>query len=188
MSYALIGWIATAVYLANHACLSIERGYPRRLYYLLNFFAAGGLVISSLVIASWQPVAVNVFWAVVSLLALAGMSLKTGSGVSQKWLLWPLYALVAAALLLLAFDWMTAIITLGWAGTFLFCAAYLFFSGGIVRRRRFLLLNLIAACLLMPVLYLHQNWPVLALEAAWAVISLAGWLRAQRLPPLPDAQ
>lgn len=180
--FATLGWIATAIYLGNHAWLSSHSAYRGRLYFALNFVGASGIVVSSWAIASWQAVGTNLFWALTSALALAGRGLPGGAFLNERWLMTPIFAFGAGGIVLLLFDFYNGMAVLGWMGTALFCAGYALFTAERIRRRRFLVYNIFAAYGMSPILYLDSNWPVLALEIAWGSISLAGWLDARRRP------
>lgn len=168
-----LGWAGAAGYLLNHAGFSLRSDYPRKLYFAVNLVSASLLVVSSFAISSWHPVANNGFWAVVSAIALTGGRLP---GLPLKlpakhWLA-VCGALAAAALLLT--DQAVAIEALGWVSVLAYAGAYLAYAARAVGRRRYLAINVAAAILQMPVLIGDENWPVLALQAAWAALSLAG--------------
>ncbi|XBQ17109.1 MAG: hypothetical protein ABL308_04335 [Oceanicaulis sp.] len=167
-----LGWIGTAGYLANHAAFSLYRRYPKTAYFAANLVSAAFLIASSFAIGSWHPVVNNGFWLVTSAVALSGMKplgvrLKVPAA---RWL-----ALVAGlvAAWLIATDLPLALEALGWVSVFTYAMAYLAFAAGGIGRESYLGANLAAALLQMPVLYVDGNWPVLALQAAWAGLSLA---------------
>ncbi|NHK27524.1 hypothetical protein FF098_006370 [Parvularcula flava] len=186
MIFSIIGWVATVIYLANHIALSVNRNYRGRLYFLLNLIGASGLVVSSLVLQSWQAVAINTFWAVVSLLSLAGRHTGTDFKLSDKALTWPVWVLGAGGLVYAILAPNQGLAALGWAATLLFCGAYLLFSAETIRRRRFLAYNVAAAFGVAPILYIDANWPAFGLEMAWGTISLIGFVNAFRSAPETD--
>lgn len=180
MIFSIIGWAATVIYLANHIALSVNRNHRGHLYFLLNLIAASGLVASSLVLQSWQAVAINIFWSVVSFLSLIGRHTGTDFKLSDRALTWPVWVLGAGGLVYTIIAPYQGLAALGWAATLLFCGAYLLFSARTIRRRRFLLYNVAAAFGVAPILYIDGNWPAFGLEIAWGTISLIGFLNALR--------
>ena len=103
---ALIGWSGTLLYLLNHAYISLAPNWKSTIYYGGNLIAALCLVLTSAVAQSWQAVVINSFWAIISVLLLANISLKNApftqplfnSGIALLWL-----SLIIAALLTYAF-------------------------------------------------------------------------------------
>ncbi len=177
MIFNTLGWVGTTLYLGNHGYLSFHPDYKPKLYFALNFVAALALVISSSVISSWQAVATNAFWGVVSFIAIANISFSRRVSLSEIWIAAPIAVGSITGMAYAVVDYATGMTILGWAAGALFCAAYLLFTTGAIKRSRFLIYNIIAAMSLMPILYLQGNWPVFALEAAWIAVSLFGWTR-----------
>lgn len=179
MNMALLGWVGTALYLANHALLAfgrIDRGPP---YYAVNALAALMVAFSSAQIASWQAVWVNGFWTLVSAAGFIGVVWPRGRGPGLRALL--VLCVVAGVLALVwhGIELAAFIRALGWAATILFCGAYLLFALGRLDSQAFLAANTFAAFGLVPVLALDQNWPVVTLELIWGVLSLVGWWRGR---------
>ena len=174
MIFNALGWVGTVLYLGNHAYLSFHRSHDPRVYFGLNFVAALALVISSSVISSWQAAATNLFWALVSLFAISRITFTHRFSLSEFWITTPI---IIGGLLGVAYSvlkYATGMTILGWSAGALFCAAYLLFTTGTIDRVRFLLYNIVAATSIMPVLYIHENWPVFALEIAWIAVSAFG--------------
>jgi len=180
MTLTILGWIATAAYLVNHAYVSTRSEYRRGLYFGVNFAAASGIAVSSAALASWQAVATNVFWAAVSLAALLHVRIEGRIPLAERWIISPIFTLAALGAAWGLADLEAGMGLVGWAATALFCAAYLLFANAAVTRPRFLLYNVAAAYLFTPILFLHGNWPVFGLEVAWGAISFAGWRAAKR--------
>lgn len=172
----LIGWVGTIVYLLNHAYISVKKDWNKTLYYVGNAFAAGSLVLSSLVINSWQAVINNGFWLIVSALLLLGFNLNRVP-ISK-----PIFYILLAAIwiwILLGFVVSVAIdyAYLGWSSVLCFGLAYLLFSADKMSISHYLGWNIYAALALLPQLWLDQNIPVFVLEIIWAVISLFGVIK-----------
>lgn len=173
---ALIGWSGTLLYLLNHAYISLAPNWKSTIYYGGNLIAALCLVLTSAVAQSWQAVVINSFWAIISVLLLANISLKNApftqplfnSGIALLWL-W----LAAQSLFSGALD----LTILGWTSAYVFSFAYLLFSAGRMAQRHYLLWNAYAALALLPQLWIDQNLPVFALEIAWACLSVYGAAR-----------
>lgn len=176
MSYELLGWFGTAVYLVNHALLSARRIRRGNVYFAGNAIAAAVIAVSSFALPSWQAVVVNGFWVVASVAGLLGASIAASVRPSARGLWLLCGAIAAIGLLLSVYDQYLAAATIGWSATLLFCGVYLLFAVGDLAQRSFLLCNAAAAFGLLPILTLDNNWPVVALEVAWGTLSLAGLL------------
>jgi hypothetical protein len=179
MIFSTLGWIGTAVFLGNHAYLSFYTNYKPKLYFALNFLGAIALVVSSSVISSWQAVATNFFWGMISLIALANISVTRRVSLSEVWIITLIAICGVTGIASALKDYATGMAILGWAAGVLFCGAYLLFTTGTIKRSRFLIYNIVAAMSLMPILYLQGNWPVFGLEIAWIAVSLFGWTQVQ---------
>jgi hypothetical protein len=71
-------------------------------------------------------------------------------------------------------QWSMSIQVFGWSSAFVFCSSYFLFSATRISSRAYLILNAYAALALLPLLWQKENWPVFALEVAWAGISIYG--------------
>ena len=183
MTAALIGWVGTVLYLGNHGLLAFDRIARGQKYYAINLCAAALVTASSLILASWQALVVNGFWVGVSLLGLLGVRLAPLRGVSLRALLTLCAVLATAAAFAAITDWPLGIRLLGWSATALFCGIYLLYAVERISAQQFLAGNAAAAFCLVPVLTLDQNWPVVALELVWGVLSVIGLVRGE---PAPD--
>lgn len=177
MLVSLIGWLGTVSYLLAHFYLALTHDPRVRMYYVVNLLAALMLVFSSVVIASWQAAATNVFWALISLAIVLRYAPQVSFKLSERWLIAPCVMLGLVGMGRSLFDFYTGMSLLGWAGTLLFGLSYLLFASGVIQRRRFLWYNMTAAYALVPILYLDDNLPVFVLELAWGSISAVGLLR-----------
>ena len=172
--FELLGWFGTLLYLANYAYLAFYRRWRRPVYFSANGVAALSLVVSSAAIASWQAVGINFFWAAISVWLLIGGSfrfVRVGPGVLTVGvgLCW----VTALPALFWQWQWQLAVAIIGWSSTFAFSAAYLLFAARRLTIGPYHLWNAYAAFVLLPQLYLDANWPVLAMEVCWFVISLS---------------
>ncbi|MEM6639828.1 MAG: hypothetical protein AAF610_07985 [Pseudomonadota bacterium] len=177
MSLSVIGWVGTCLYLINHGLLSFGRIERGRTYYAVNGTAAALVTVSSVSLGSSQAVVVNGFWVVVSVLGLLQISLPLLRGTQDRHLFWLCAAIAVGALAIAIQNPTLAIRVLGWSGTILFCGGYLLFAAGRMENGPFLMANAVAAFILLPVLVLDTNWPVVALESVWGILSTAGWLK-----------
>jgi hypothetical protein len=168
-----LGWLGTVTYLLNHAYISLVPQWRPSIYYGANLVAALALVATSLHSQSLQAVAINGFWALLSIALLYGLpvaKLPFSSRLFHQLLL--VFAIAIGYLS--SVNGAQAVIALGWSSVFVFSAAYLLFSSGKMKTRHYLAFNGYAALALMPQLWLDQNWPVFGLEVAWAAISFYG--------------
>lgn len=174
-----IGWAGTFLYLVNHAYISVISDWNRTIYFGGNLTAATLLVIQSVYLDSWQAVVINGFWMLVSICLLAGMSFDKIKIAAKQYYL--VCASLFAALVCLCVmslvstgDWTLTIQLFAWSSAFVFCSSYFLFSATRISSRAYLILNAYAAIALLPLLWEKQNWPVFALEVAWAGISIYG--------------
>lgn len=173
MSFVTLGWIGTCLYLLNHSYISIKPNWNHKIYYGGNLLAAIALVISSIVVNSWQAVIINSFWAVISLLLLLQMS-PAFIPISLKHFYWSIALFVCVILYRSTTLATLDVALLGWLSAYIFSIAYLLFSIKKLLPRYYLLFNAFAALSLLPQLWLDNNMPVFTLEIIWALISLYG--------------
>lgn len=69
-----LGWYGAIAVLAAYLLLSMEVIDQGLVYQLLNVTGAAGIFAISLAKKTWQPVALNVIWALIALVALLRMS------------------------------------------------------------------------------------------------------------------
>ncbi|GAC16026.1 CBU_0592 family membrane protein [Aliiglaciecola lipolytica] len=171
-----IGWLGTILYLLNHAYLSLITNWSPRVYYAGNLIAATLLIVNSVLVASWQAVVINGFWAVISLLLLMHIPLKN-TPLSFRMMSLAVVFIWLAAFIGCFYDLELAIRIMGWSSALVFGAAYLLFCAQKLTQKTYLYLNVYAALALTPQLWLDRNYPVLTLEIIWALISIHGALR-----------
>lgn len=181
----ILGWSGTLTYLVNHTYLSLFSKWKKHIYYSGNLVAALALMISSAAITSWQAVFINGFWALVSLLLLIGLDLKK-SPINPAFFYLSLAALLIWLLIRSIHEGEINVFILGWTSTLSFCAGYLLFSAGRMSVEAYLFWNTYAALMLLPQLWLDQNWPNFYLEVVWSVISAYGFIRRQQEPHIID--
>jgi hypothetical protein len=176
MTVALIGWFGTLLYLVNHAYISLNKQWKKRVYYSGNAIAAVCLICSSYVAGSWQAVFINGFWAVISVALLCDANLRSIT-FSKNFFYVMVGAMLTYFLGEFALQQTLNLALLGWTSAFIFSACYLLFSTEKMLPRFYLCWNAFAAIALLPQLWLDQNWPVFSLEIAWAAISIYGAAR-----------
>lgn len=178
MLWFILGWTGTVLYLGAYVYVTWGRRPRVWSYYGTNLLAALLVCVSSVTFGTWQTVAINGFWALVSLMALFGRNV-----VRDQLRLPVLSRLLTAVLTVLCLVagvvWLlegfrVAAALLGWGSTTAFCIGYLLFAAQGIQRRTFLAYNLYAALVLLPQLFLDGNWPVVGLETVWGLISLGG--------------
>ncbi len=167
---AFLGWFGTTLYLINHAYLSFVPKWKKSIYYSANFIAALSLVVSSVYLHSWQAVAINVFWGVVSMLFLLKLRLRELPLSSGRFLL-----LLFGTILISIFAYLRAPEQIwnvvSWVAAVIFSLSYLMFSASKMKARYYQLANFLAAIMCLPVLWIQVNYAVFALEIIWALIS-----------------
>ena len=174
-----VGYLGTLVYLANHAYISLSARHSDRVYFAANMIAALALVVTSAALHSWQSMVTNLFWAGVSLRRLCGGSIYLPSGL-QAWTR-PIAAIcLVLALAGLAIGFEVLLASLAWISVVLFAGVYLLFAADRLQKRQYLWLNVLAALLILPQLWLDTNYPVFLLESIWAILSFVGAVRMPR--------
>lgn len=172
----LLGWFGSILYLVNHAYISVVKNWQPSIYYMGNLFAALALVVSSLIIVSYQAVVINGFWAIISVLLIIKIDLaKVPLSKRIFYLGFALFLIYSAYIgfeqRFNSYDFYTS---LGWSSSYVFCLSYLLFCSKKLKHINYLLLNFYAASALLPILWIQQNWPVFTLEVSWALISAYG--------------
>ncbi|MFT2090271.1 CBU_0592 family membrane protein [Paraglaciecola sp. 2405UD69-4] len=176
MIFIILGWFGTITYLVNHGYISFSKDKSNLIYYGGNFLAALSLVISSIVSQSYQAVVINGFWAIISILVLANINLKRlPINVMFFNIILGIFAIGVAyqGIMLNKLDTQL----LGWSSAFVFSASYLLFTIGKMPIINYLIFNAYAAFVILPQVWIDQNWPVFALEICWGTISLYGAFR-----------
>lgn len=179
-AFIALGWLATLIYVTAQAYISWKHGYSPQLYYKLNALGAAGFIASSAAIASWQSVAVNVFWLIVSVLSLIQNRALKRARLSRWWVMAPLFLFCLVSLFWFTRDPQLSFAMLGWAGSLLYCASYGLFAYHVIGRMRFLGYNCAAAVFLLPIYALQANWPAFVLSVIWAMISASGCVAIAR--------
>jgi len=179
MITSAFGWLGSILYLINHGYISAVKRWRPSVYYGGNFIAAVALVISSLMIVSYQAVLVNLFWAVISALLLAKVDVAKVPLSKRLFLLGFTILLVWVGYIGLRSGWLSSSFHhwLGWSSTYVFCLSYFLFCSKKLGHLHYLLFNIYAATALLPILWQQQNWPVFTLEVCWAAISFYGVAR-----------
>ncbi|MBD1390068.1 hypothetical protein IC617_11565 [Neiella sp. HB171785] len=172
---SLLGWFGTLCYLYAHARISVLGKSADPVYFGFNATAALALVISSLALMSWQPVAINLFWLMVSIASLQCWQLPK-LPISNRVLFASCLLMLLIGCGMLLQGSMSGIAVWGWSSTLAFCLGYWKFSAGRLQAKHYYLLNTYAAWILLFQLYQDGNWPVFGLEVVWGFISLTAFL------------
>lgn len=173
---SILGWFGSLLYLLNHAYIAMVKNWSAKVYYAGNFFAASFLVISSLMIFSYQAVVINGFWAIISVLLLLKFDVAKVP-LSKRVFQLGFFIIIVFLLFIGNRDgWVSDTFQsyLGWSSSYVFCLSYFLFCSKKLSHINYLLFNVYAASSLLPILWLQQNWPVLGLELCWALISIFG--------------
>jgi len=173
---SILGWLGSILYLVNHGYIAVVKNWNHNVYYVGNFFAASFLVVSSLIIFSYQAVVINGFWAIISILLLLKFDV---SKVPLSKFIFQLGFITIMAFLAFSLyldGWESSAFQnyLGWSSSYVFCLSYFLFCSKKLSHINYLLFNVYAAIALLPILFLQQNWPSFGLEVCWALISMYG--------------
>lgn len=176
MMIIAIGWLGTLLYLINHTYISIKKNWQKKVYYGGNALAAICLIFSSYFTNSWQAIAINTFWAIISVALYFDVNLSSIK-FSKRFFYSILGGLITIFLGGFLLQNQLNLALLGWISAFVFSGCYFLFSSEKMLPRYYLCWNAFAAIALLPQLWLDQNWPVFSLEIVWAIISLYGAAR-----------
>ena len=178
---AVLGWVGSFLYLINHSYISVVRNWNPKIYYTGNLIAAVFLVISSIIVISYQAAVINTFWAVISVLLLLNVDVKKIPLSRRAFNVGFIILLIWLAFSAVQLSWSSPVFhaNLGWSSSYVFCLSYFLFSSKKLSQRKYLLFNVYAACALLPTLWNQENWPVFSLEICWALISAYGMLSRQ---------
>lgn len=177
--FETIGWLGTGTYLVAYGLLSAKIIRAEALYYRLNILGASGIVVVSWAKGTWQAVAINVLWIVLSLYGLLGKSPPVRA-VSPRGARGVVAVVAAAALAAFSMgSWHLGIELLGWVSFLAFFLGYALFVSGRISQREFHVWNLVAPTVLLPELWVHRNAPVFVLEAVWALSAAVGLWRGE---------
>ncbi|PTB85543.1 hypothetical protein C9928_06685 [Pseudidiomarina aestuarii] len=172
----MIGFIGTSLYLFAYAYLTFYSGKNERIYVGINAIAAGILAYTSFQLGSGQAVLVNGFWLIASLKILWFGFSTSKLVIPFKYYLVALLGSLLLSLFLIARVLSDAVVIIGWFSAVNFCFAYYLFLSRQVTARQYHILNMLSAGCIIPALWIEQNWPVVALELCWVVISVHGVL------------
>lgn len=176
MIVVTLGWFGSVLYLINHGYISAFKHWKPKIYYGCNLIAALSLVVSSLMIFSYQAVVINGFWAIISILLLLNIDVAKVPFSKRVFKLG--FVFILAWLVFIGFQYGWGSITLydylGWSSSYVFCLSYFLFCSKKLNHINYLLFNIYAACALLFILWEQHNWPVFSLELCWAAISAYG--------------
>jgi len=172
-----LGWAGTALYIFAHGWISILKRSSDRGYYVINFCAAVLVVVSSMLLSSWQPVLINAFWALISLAALYRYKLPALFLTNRYLAFLVCIVFCIGCIWFLLVDQVVGLYILAWSSVIAFCLSYWRFSSRQLSQKGYFLFSAYAAFILLPQLYLDENWPVFLLEVLWGSLSVIGYLR-----------
>lgn len=186
MLLTIIGWLGTVLYLANHAYISLIKNWRPKVYFLGNLIAATSLTVQSVYISSWQAAAINGFWMVISALLLIGVKMDSVKITAKPYFVFSGILLTSVLSTFIFVELTQFYDILGWSAAYFFCSSYFLFSAKRISSRAYLAINVYAALVLLPQLWLQANYPVFALEIAWALVSLIGIVKSYQEVHLID--
>jgi hypothetical protein len=172
----VLGWAGVVLYIVAHGWISILKRSPKQGYYIVNLSAALLIVASSIMLASWQPVFINGFWALISIAALARFQLPSLL-LTNRYLALLVAAVFCVGIAGLLVWGNVGLYILAWSSVIAFCLSYWRFSAQQLSQQGYFLFTAYAAFILLPQLYLDENWPVFLMEVLWGSLSVAGYLR-----------
>ncbi|RHW76174.1 hypothetical protein [Colwellia sp. RSH04] len=171
-----LGWIGSLLYLIGHAYISMVKSWSPKIYYASNLIAALSLVISSLILFSYQAAVINSFWALISILLLKKIDISKVPVSKRSFYIGSVAIIGWCAFVGYDSGWKSTnfYTVLGWSSSYAFCLSYFLFCSKKVTHIKYLLINIYAAGAIMPILWVQQNWPVFSLEVCWVAISAYG--------------
>jgi len=184
---SVLGWSGVILYLLAHGRISVLKHKADREYYLMNLIAAVLVVVSSLIISSWQPVIINTFWALVSLAAVCRFRLPS-LFLDNRVLALLVGLMFVAGTLYIVMIGKIGFSILAWSSVIAFCFSYWLFSCRQLSQKGYFLFSMYAAYILLPQLYLDTNWPVFVMELVWGSLSVIGFYRLRNSPSMKKSQ
>ena len=126
---ALLGWFGSILYLINHGYISVVKSWNPKIYYSGNLFAALSLVLSSLMIFSYQAVVINGFWAIISVLLLMKVDVAKFPLSKRLFIIGFVAILCWLAFVGSQEGWQSSMffVYLGWSSSYVFCLSYFLF-------------------------------------------------------------
>ncbi|MFQ3249368.1 MAG: hypothetical protein ACI9O6_001176 [Glaciecola sp.] len=186
MLMLIVGWFGTILYLANHAYISLVKQWRPKIYFLGNLIAATSLTVQSVYLSSWQAAAINGFWMLISALLLSGVKMDSVKINAKSYFAFS-GILLASVLSSFVFIELTQFYDiLAWSAAYFFCSSYFLFSAKRISSRAYLAVNVYAALVLLPQLWLEANYPVFSLEVTWALVSMIGIVKSYQEVHLID--
>lgn len=181
-----IGWLATTLYLIAQGYISLNPNYKRTPFFVLNILAGVLLTGASIGMESYQAVAINAYWAIVSLAALFHLFTRFHFRMPIPWL-WGICGLLAVAsiagILALGPAGPLIIDVIGWNGTIIYCGSYFLMAIRNISRISYLWVNAISGVMLLPAYAMADNWPSFVLNVVWVILSVIGAVRGERMAP-----
>jgi len=177
MIASILGWIGAAIYLVAYVLLTLDFLAAGSIYLMLNVLAASLVMVVSVDKASWAAFFINGAWSIVSLYSWAGGSLSlsqfmlplTRWGIGTAFL--PVIVLFCSGKI------SNALSILAWCSFLSYILPYVLFLGHKIGRNEFHFWNLLAATVIIPSLFVDQNWPVIAIQVFWMGVSSFGLLQ-----------
>lgn len=172
----VVGWTGTCLYLCSHSYICYKKRWSTSVYYGLNFCAAILVTLYSLNHFSWQAVAINVFWALISLVSYFSINFRAFP-FSLRMFDFTIWMFIAIIIIVYLSYPVFIYALMGWSSVFVFTAAYLLFSVGRMQAFSYFLWSAYAALAILPQLWIDKNLAVFTLEVIWAGVSLLGAMR-----------
>ena len=176
----LIGWTGTLTYLVAQVLLASNR-CQQGAYVTLNLYGSLATVIYSLSAHAIQPVAINSFWLLLSIL---GSMRERGVFSFRPWITSntatafaigvPAVMLACYPLIDLYFYSLDSVQALAWVSLATYISSYALFLFFGLPKQVFLMCSVMAPGFLIPSLLYGNLWPVLVIQISWLAASLAG--------------
>jgi len=170
----ILGWIGTTTYLVAYILLTVKIIAMERLYLYLNLIAASLIIIVSIAKSSWFVVALDLFWAAITLTKLINYSVKlpARSKIIFQIIMGVLLSIGLNNLLLKNYHFGISI--LASCSTIGYSFSYLLFLNRLLKVKEFHFWNFLLAIILIPQLVLDNNWQVITIQIFWSAIALWG--------------
>jgi len=175
-----IGWIGSILYISAYFLLSNKTIEQGSLYYLLNIIAAIFVLVVSVYKNTIQPVFLNLFWAYFSYIAYKKIKFRFNFIHVKIFNLCIVFLLIFSLASILISKYHLALDILAWTSVFTFVVSYYLYSMHKIELHQFNIYNLIAPLVIIPKMYVFENYQVVVLEIIWAILALKAIQGKQR--------
>lgn len=176
----IIGWVGSTLYLVSYFLLAYKLINKSKFYYMLNTVAGILAAILSIYKETWQTVFLNLFWVFISIFAYYNRWLNL-SIVSPRIFNISIGLIICISMIVVLFEKHDlGIDILAWSSVYLFIISFYLISMRKISLQVFNLYNFIAAIMIIPKMFVYQNYQVASVQIIWALIAINAYYRDKK--------